>query len=323
MNKIDKSLNLSICIPAYNYGQYLPFTINSCLNNDYDFELVIVDNCSNDNTALLKAKYIKDKRVKWYTNDTVLPMVQNWNHTVSLSKRKYVKLLLADDFLEPNFFSLFDEVTQKYPNQAIYGHLTRIVDKDNKVLRSNVKYSNINKYVLVKGTSYTQMKLQSIARFKETSCHFFLKEKWEDVGLFNENFSFAFDVIFNSSIASKYGGCLISEYGVNLRRHNESGNLSLKADLSVKELNILVKKLYENLGEDIRIIDFLHGKSMVQYRIIELFFQRFKKNPFSSVLFFVRHLSYFSSIKSYPYTFKTIVRKIKTKDVQQCVENFI
>ncbi|PIX13999.1 MAG: hypothetical protein COZ74_04175, partial [Flavobacteriaceae bacterium CG_4_8_14_3_um_filter_31_8] len=270
-------LDLSICIPAYNYAQYLPFAIESCLATDFDFELVVVDNCSKDHTNQLKSKYVHDNRVKWYTNTETLPLVQNWNHTVSLGSRKYVKLLLADDYLEPNFFTLFQEAITKYPDQAIYGHLIKIIDKDNVLQNIGVPYSKSEKYFLVKGVRYIQMKLQSIARFKETSCNFFLKEKWAEIGGFDEKFSFSFDLVFNSTLAFNYGGCLISEHAACLRRHSQADNLNKKPDLSVKEMNIIVTMLFENLSSEIRKTDFLFGKSMLQYRIIELLFQRFKK----------------------------------------------
>lgn len=318
-----KLLNLSICIPAYNYGQYLPIAIESCLNNDYDFELVVVDNCSSDNTPSLKNKYVKDTRVKWYTNAEVLPMVQNWNYTVSLAQRKYVKLLLADDYLLPNFFPLFDNAVTNYPDKAIYGHLVKIIDENDNVRNLGVKYSDSEMYVPVGGITYVQMKLQDIARFKETSCNFFLKDKWAEIGEFDKKFTFSFDLVFNSTLAFKYGGCLISDYGGGLRRHSQAGNLALKPDLSVKEMKVIIDTLYEKLGADIREVDLLHGKSLLQYRIIELFFQRFSNHPIDSFLFLFRHLSYFSEVKAYSFTFSTIIRKLKTNDVQQQVEKFI
>lgn len=319
-NKI--SLELSICIPAYNYAQYLPAAIESCLNNDYDFELIIVDNCSKDDTHLLKSKYVDDTRVKWFTNKETLPIVPNWNYTVSLASRKYVKLLLADDYVEPNFFSLFMDATHKYPNQAIYGHLIKIIDQDNVVKNSGVPYSKEQKYVLVQGSQYIQMKLQNIARFKETSCNFFLKEKWETIGGFNKEFTFCFDLIFNSTLAYNYGGCLISDYGASLRRHSLSDNLNKKAELSIKELKILIGIFKNYLGDKTRKIDVLFGESILQYRIVELFFQRFKKNPLKSVVFFLKHIKYFTSVSSFPLTISTIIRKYKTNDVQNPIENF-
>lgn len=315
-------LDLSICIPSYNYAQYLSFAIDSCLNNDYDFELVIVDNCSKDNTNELKEKFVYDKRVKWFTNVKTLPIVQNWNHTVSLANRKYVKLLLADDYLEQNFFKLFIDATSKFPDQAIYGHLTKIVNEDNIIKTKGVKYSIKEKYVLVKGTKYIQMKLQNIARFKETSCNFFSKEKWEKIGGFSKEFTFCFDLIFNSALAYNYGGCLISDYGSYIRRHGASDNLNKSPDLSVKELNTFVKNLLKYIGQDVREIDIHYSKSILQYRIIELFFQRFNKKPLDTIRFIFKHISFFSSIRAYKYTLSTIIRKFKTNDAQQYLENF-
>ena len=43
---------ISVLIPTYNYARFLPEAIESVLAQDFrDFELLIVDDCSSDNTA--------------------------------------------------------------------------------------------------------------------------------------------------------------------------------------------------------------------------------------------------------------------------------
>ncbi len=55
---------VSVLIPTYNYANYLDETIQSVLDQTFtDFEIIIVDNCSTDNSADVVKKYLKDKRV--------------------------------------------------------------------------------------------------------------------------------------------------------------------------------------------------------------------------------------------------------------------
>lgn len=59
---------ISVCIPVYNGAQTIRETINSILSQTLkNFELVIVDNRSQDNTIKI-IKSIKDKRIKLYVN---------------------------------------------------------------------------------------------------------------------------------------------------------------------------------------------------------------------------------------------------------------
>ena len=57
---------VSIIINCLNGEKYLQQAINSVLNQKYkNFEVIFIDNCSNDNSALIYKK-VKDKRFKYF-----------------------------------------------------------------------------------------------------------------------------------------------------------------------------------------------------------------------------------------------------------------
>lgn len=62
---------ISIIIPAYNSEKYIIETINSVLAQTYkDWELLIVDDCSTDDTAKIIKSYVKkDNRIKYFKTD--------------------------------------------------------------------------------------------------------------------------------------------------------------------------------------------------------------------------------------------------------------
>jgi len=92
---------ISVLIPTYNYAQFLPEAIESVLAQDFrDFELLIVDDCSPDNTAEIVQPYgAKDPRIRFSINPTNLGMVNNWNHCLELARGEYIKFLFGDDKL--------------------------------------------------------------------------------------------------------------------------------------------------------------------------------------------------------------------------------
>lgn len=55
---------ISIIMPSYNSGEYIRKSIDSVLNQSYkNFELIIIDDCSSDNTVDIITSY-QDKRIK-------------------------------------------------------------------------------------------------------------------------------------------------------------------------------------------------------------------------------------------------------------------
>lgn len=96
-----KAPKLSVCIPVYNCDQFIKDAIDSVLNQSFsDFELVILDNQSTDNTVEIIKSYT-DPRIKFEQNPSNIGMLANWNRVVTLTSGEYIKVLPADDFLYP------------------------------------------------------------------------------------------------------------------------------------------------------------------------------------------------------------------------------
>lgn len=97
----QRNIQISVCIPTYNYAKYLPQAIESvCMQSFKDFELLIFDDCSTDNTSDIIQKYAAgDRRIRFLTNKSRLGMVENWNACLSEARGKYVKFVFGDDLL--------------------------------------------------------------------------------------------------------------------------------------------------------------------------------------------------------------------------------
>ena len=94
---------VSICLAAYNGAKHLPECVESILAQTHsDFELVIVDDCSPDDSAEIAKRYARlDSRVKVFVNDSNLGLVGNWNGSVSLSHGEWIKFVFQDDLIRP------------------------------------------------------------------------------------------------------------------------------------------------------------------------------------------------------------------------------
>ena len=108
---------VSVLIPTYNAAAFLDEAITSVLNQTFsDFELVIVDNCSTDNSKEIISKYLTDKRVRYHINETNIGHVRNFNKCLELAKGEYLKFLCADDKFHPQLLEKFVAVMEQYPN---------------------------------------------------------------------------------------------------------------------------------------------------------------------------------------------------------------
>lgn len=94
---------ISVLMTAYNREKYIAEAIESVLNSTFqDFELVIVDDVSKDETYSIATRYAaKDERISVYKNETNLGDYPNRNRAASYAKGKYIKYLDADDKLYP------------------------------------------------------------------------------------------------------------------------------------------------------------------------------------------------------------------------------
>lgn len=104
-------------MPCYNYAHLLTECVRSILEQDYkDFEILIMDNCSPDNTPEV-AKSFQDLRVRHVRNDSNIGPVGNFNKGLTLARGRYVWVLSADDRLRsPSVLRRYVDVMEANAN---------------------------------------------------------------------------------------------------------------------------------------------------------------------------------------------------------------
>lgn len=92
---------VSIIMPTYNCGRFIAESINSVLAQTYtNWELLIVDDCSADNTAEVVASF-KDPRIHYQRNERNSGAAVTRNTALRLVKGKYIAFLDSDDLWLP------------------------------------------------------------------------------------------------------------------------------------------------------------------------------------------------------------------------------
>jgi glycosyltransferase involved in cell wall biosynthesis len=94
---------VSVLMTAYNREAFIAEAIESVLASIYPyFELIIVDDCSIDNTVSIARSYAaKDSRIKLYINEQNQGDYRNRNKAASYANGKYIKYLDSDDMIMP------------------------------------------------------------------------------------------------------------------------------------------------------------------------------------------------------------------------------
>lgn len=100
---------VTVLMPTYNVTPYVKEAIASVLRQTYrDFELLVIDDCSTDNTVSL-VRSIDDPRIRIVQNEKNLGLAENLNRGLSHITTEYVARMDGDDIAEP--FWLEREVT--------------------------------------------------------------------------------------------------------------------------------------------------------------------------------------------------------------------
>ncbi|WP_096203109.1 glycosyltransferase family 2 protein [Bacillus sp. FJAT-45350] len=102
MDKIQKSVLVTVIMPAYNSEKYIEESIESVLLQTYsNIELIVLDDGSTDNTIKIIEKLSsKDQRINLYKNERNLGVSETRNKGISMAKGEWIAFLDSDDIWE-------------------------------------------------------------------------------------------------------------------------------------------------------------------------------------------------------------------------------
>jgi glycosyltransferase involved in cell wall biosynthesis len=127
---------VSVCVPTYNGAATIQAAIRSVLDQTLaEFELIVVDDGSNDVTPDLVARF-DDPRVKLHRNASNLGPQGNWNRCLALASGRYFKLLPHDDVLHRECLARQVAVLEADPAGAVALVFTArdVIGPDDRVL---------------------------------------------------------------------------------------------------------------------------------------------------------------------------------------------
>jgi glycosyltransferase involved in cell wall biosynthesis len=112
-----QKIKFSVVMANYNNGFYLEDAIESVIAQTYhNWELVIVDDCSTDNSVDVIKRFLSDAKIKLVTHDKNLGCGASKSDGIAHASGEFIGILDADDALAPNCLELVIKEFNHYPN---------------------------------------------------------------------------------------------------------------------------------------------------------------------------------------------------------------
>jgi len=131
-----QSPKVSIGLPVYNGAAYLRAALDSLLAQTFtDFELVISDNASTDETEAICREYAADDaRIRYERSPENVGCIGNFNRSFELCRGEYFKWAACDDLCAPTFLERLVEVLDTRPDVLWCHSGTLMIDPKDRIL---------------------------------------------------------------------------------------------------------------------------------------------------------------------------------------------
>ncbi len=234
---------ISVILPVYNGGSYLPLSVQSVLNQTFQhFEFLIVDDCSSDG-SLDYVDGLNDPRIQLFRNERNRGLFFNLNFLIGKSRGSLIKLWAQDDVMYPCCLKRFVDFHLANPGIGFSYSGRDIIDEYGKVLQNNTIDETP---ALISTALHTRIAYYtgSIAGNIANVC--INKAAFDKVGEFNEKMKISADFEMWVRLAKDHPTGFIPEKLIQLRDHPKQ--LSRKASLYL-----------EHAKEDLTVYSYLNS----------------------------------------------------------------
>jgi len=126
----------SVVIPTYNRAAFIKATLQSVLIQTYpNFEIIVVDNCSTDNTDQVLDSFIRAGQIKFIKHEQNFERARSRNTGMKAARGDFLTLLDSDDYMYPNNLADAAEYARTHPDIKCFHNLFEFVNSAGKVVR--------------------------------------------------------------------------------------------------------------------------------------------------------------------------------------------
>jgi glycosyltransferase involved in cell wall biosynthesis len=127
---------VTVVTPNFNYARFLPQRLESILAQTYhDFELIIIDNASTDNSREVIESYAKEPRVSAFFNaQNNGSTFKQWHLGLSRAKGEYIWFAESDDYADHSLLETLVDRLDRNPNVGLAYCQSWAVDEQSAIL---------------------------------------------------------------------------------------------------------------------------------------------------------------------------------------------
>jgi glycosyltransferase involved in cell wall biosynthesis len=230
---------VSIVIPAYNVGKYLPDTLESVWHQTFtDFEVILVDDGSTDNTKEWVSQ-IKNPRFK-FISQTNQGASAARNRGILASQGEYIAFLDADDLWAPTKLETHVSFLEQNPEVGLVCSWTAMINAQGQPTGRLLK-------PVADGNVYRKLLVQNTIDCPSTVIR---RRCFDRVGLFNTSIRYNEDWEMWIRIAKFYQFSVIKEPLVYYRQH--PNNVSKNWRQMQLGFNKVIKSAFENAPKELQ-----------------------------------------------------------------------
>ena len=244
---MNKSIpRISILMSVYNGIPYLQESIESVLNQSFtNFEFIIIDDCSTDNTWDILRKYAKkDSRIKLYKNRENLGLTKSLNKGLNLATGEYIARQDADDISLPKRLEKQVELLNFHPDYILASCDIELIDAKGSTIaidRRSCKPGLVAWYLLF----YNHIAGHSQVMFR--------KEPVINLGGYLSTRRYSQDYELWCRLAKVGKMAILPEILIKQRRHSKSISADKKSEQNVYSLNQVRHNIKLLIEEEITI----------------------------------------------------------------------
>ena len=136
MDQDLKTAAISIVMLSYNRAKYIGTAIESVLEQNFtDWELLIIDGGSRDNTELVISPYLKDPRIRLVKPEKDLGIAGNRNIGLRMAKGEYAAVLDSDDvWIDPDKLSKQFQFLEENKDHVLVGTNFEMIDENGRTV---------------------------------------------------------------------------------------------------------------------------------------------------------------------------------------------
>ena len=297
------SPKVSVIIPTYNRADLLPRAIDSALNQTYkDFELIIVDDGSTDNTKKIVEEYQKkDERIKYLWEENSSGPARPYNLALKQCQGEYIAFLDSDDVWLPEKLEKQIAIFEEYDGKINLGLViceAYVVDLDrNDIGRLTFPYNENLLGPEKFGLFFEKFGIISL------SCVVIKKEVFKNIGYFDEKFKVSADVDIYSRILKNSPIYFLKEPLVKYTQSDRSLSNEQFWIKQMPEYKYFLEKYEDDFKKSpeaksrfLRNIGTFYTLNNNSRMARKYFKEAIKNNPLSLRLYFQYFLSFFPKI---------------------------